>query len=492
MSFIEKRQIYFYTILTCFFCLMGNFQVLRLEAQTVEIRLGNQEISIQDMFEISVILSEPLKKHSGFPKISGFVQYGQKRDDRTTIVDGKAVRLYIYKQLYRPLQTGNTKVSAFKMRINGRSISHPSFKISVKKEGEIQDPILREFFSDGDKPLLTVESKAEAFFDITTDKKVVNMGEGFNLIMALYVKKEDVGHINFTSEIDLRKQKLFLLKKIKPKNCWEEKFSVGQPIVGKEVKINRKTYYQYVIFQATFFPLEAESITIPSVPFDVLKSRMIHRSSVATPIMDEIRKSYYSKEKTITVKPLPSHPLSGEVSVGMYELQERIQFAKVKDKERTTETGKNFAYVLRIRGEGNISAIRAPQPVSNEYFEFYPYSVAAERIKHDKNSVYGYRDFRYNIIPKKAGRYHLGDYISWVYFNTLTQKYDTLRSKIQFEAIGDEVAIYQADSLQTGLYAEIDPDNQLFSIYKGSNIDLVTNVSLLLLLSLTAFLTFKK
>jgi len=492
MSFIEKRKIYSYTILTCFFCLVGSFQMLKLKAQTLEIRLGSQEISIQDMFEISVVLSEPLKKHSGFPKIPEFVQYGQERDERTVIVDGKAVRLYIYKQSYRPLQAGQFSVPSFKMRINGKTTSHPSFKIIVKKEGEIQDPILREFFSDGDEPLLAVESKAEAFFDITTDKKEVVVGEGFNLMMAFYVKKEDAGHINFTSEPDRRKQKLFLLKKIRPKNCWEEKFSVGEPVVEEEVRINGKTYYRYVIFQATFFPLKAELITIPSLPLDVEKSRIIHSASVATPIMDEVRKSYYSKEKTITVKPLPSHPLSGEVSVGMYELQERIEFVKVKGKGRTTKTGKNFAYVLRIKGEGNISAIRAPQPVSNEYFEFYPYSVATERVEHEQNSVYGYRDFRYNIIPKKAGKYNLGEYISWVYFNTQTQKYDTLCSKIQFEAIGNQVATYQSDSLQTGLYAEIESDNQLLSINKGSNIDLVANISLLVLLSLTAFLTFKK
>jgi len=486
MSFLEKRQIYFYTILTCFFCLMGVFQLTKLEAQTPKIRLSSQEISTQDMFEISVTVSEPIRNYKGFPKIDGFIQFRKDKGERLAVLNGKAIRMSTLKVLYRPLQTGTFQVPAFKVTINGKSVRQKGFKITVKKEGEIQDPMLRNM---NDEPIEFVELKADVFFDITSNKKSVMVGEGFNVVMAIYVRKEDIDKVDFPNDLD--EQIGTLLKKIKPKNCWEENFGIMRPI-DKEVIIRGKRYWQYKVFQATFFPFNTDKIIIPSVPLDILRVKMARMPSAPMPIVRNVRKTYHSKEKTITVQALPTHPLSTEASVGRYELQERIQFAKVKGKERTTETGKNFAYVLRIRGEGNISAIRAPQPISNEYFEFYPYSVAAERIEHEQNSVYGYRDFRYNIIPKKAGKYHLGDYISWVYFNTQTQKYDTLHSKIQFEAIGDEVAIYQADSLQTGLYTEIKTDNQLISIHKRSNVDLVANVSLLILLSLTAFLTFKK
>ncbi len=485
MYFTVISNTFIRNVLLFLWCFFG-LSLTNLYGQHPKIRLGNTEISIDDMFEISVTLSEPIEKYKGFPQISGFVQYEKKRDEQIAVVNGKALRMSTFTVMYRPLAIGTYQVPSFTITVNDKSIKQKGFSIKVKKEGKLQDPMLSNFFGE---PIDFEEVKADVFFDITTDRTEVFVGEGFNVVMAIYVKREDVDNIDFPNDLD--RQIGSLLKKIKPKNCWEENFEILHPI-DKQVVINGKTYWQYKVFQANFYPLDATKIEIPSVPLEIIKIRMAKISSAITPIVDRMRKTYYSKSKTIIVKPLPPHSLSAEVSVGQYEIEERVQFSDKNIPSRTTETGKNFAYVLRIKGEGNISAIRAPQLISDDNFEFYPSSIIGERIERNQNSVYGYRDFRYNIIPKKPAKYDLGNYVRWVYFNTKMQTYDTLKSTIQFEAIGDEVEIYQADSLQTGLYADLQPDNSLINMNGTNYTDIFTNLSLLLLLGTTAFLTFKK
>lgn len=457
-----------------------------LIAQDPKIRIGKKEMSIHDMFEISVSITEPIRTYKGFPKISGFVQFRQEKDEQTIVANGKAVRMTNFKVMYRPSGVGTYRVPAFTITINGKSVRHKGFHIKVKKEGNVQDPMLRNFF---DEPVQFTELKADVFFDIKTDKKEIYVGEGLNVTMAIYVKYEDMNKIDFPN--DLSQQLSNILKKIKPKNCWEENFNITYPI-EEVVAINGKKYWQYKVFQASFYPLSAEKIIMPSVPLEVLKVQVAQLSSAFTPIVKHTRKAYHSKAKSVLVKPLPSHPLGNQSAVGHYEMEERIRFSNPQGQKRTTETGKTFAYVLRIQGEGNIANVHPPKPISDSNFEFYSSSVVGDRTERKQNTVYGYRDFRYNIVPKKPGKYDLGDFIKWVYFDTHTQKFDTLRSQIQFKVIGEEVEVYQSDSLQTDLETELRADNRLKDMNGVDYGNVFTNLSLFLLLGTTALVTFRK
>ena len=40
------------------------------------------------------------------------------------------------------------------------------------------------------------------------------------------------------------------------------------------------------------------------------------------------------------------------------------------------------------------------------------------------------------VIPKQPGKFVLGNYFQWIYFNVKTAKFDTLRSKIVISVVG--------------------------------------------------------
>ena len=75
------------------------------------------------------------------------------------------------------------------------------------------------------------EVEADAFLSLTTDKKSVYVGEGFNTTLAFYVSESNVADMRF---YELGRQLTEILKKIKPGNCWEENFNIEN--------INPKTY----------------------------------------------------------------------------------------------------------------------------------------------------------------------------------------------------------------------------------------------------------
>ena len=162
------------------------------------------------------------------------------------------------------------------------------------------------------------EGKADAMFSIQADKTEIWAGEGVNIIISFLVSDENQADLMF---YDIGNQLASIVKKIKPQNCWEENFGIEE-INARKVKVGKKNYTEYRIYQATLFPLVAKSFTIPSLKLNMLKSKG-SGSFFGAPAGEEI-KPFYSKPVTITVKDLPDHPLKGNVSVGVYSIEEKL------------------------------------------------------------------------------------------------------------------------------------------------------------------------
>lgn len=94
---------------------------------------------------------------------------------------------------------------------------------------------------------------------------------------------------------------------MKPSNCWEENFNI-ENIEGESVNIQGKGYTQYRIYQATYYPLNAESVVFPSVGLEMIKFKVAKNPSFFGQNRQEDFKTFYSKSKTVRVKELPPHP----------------------------------------------------------------------------------------------------------------------------------------------------------------------------------------
>jgi hypothetical protein len=217
-------------------------------------------------------------------------------------------------------------------------------------------------------------------------------------------------------------------KKITPSNCWEENFKISN-LNPEIVNINNKRYRHWKLYQAAFYPLNDESISFPSIDFDMIKYKVAKNQTFFGRSKKADNITFNTKPKTVTVKQLPPHPLKNQVPVGKYFLSEEIS-------DEQLNTGQSFTYEFTVQGEGNISAIDNPTVSESQDFDFYPPNIR-QNINRSNNIVRGSKSFTYYAIPNEPGDFNLGDYVSLVYFDPYEEKYDTLKSDIRLTATGE-------------------------------------------------------
>ncbi|WKN32822.1 BatD family protein [Porifericola rhodea] len=464
---------------------------LQSVAQEVSIELGPNEIGLNEQFTITVkIKDDRLRRYDDFPDIPGFEKAGISTSSSTNIVNGQVSSSQSVTQTYLPTREGTFKLSPFRMNVNDTQVSSSGSSITVgpARQGgrgnnpfDFNDPF-DDFFGRRNQPQEFVDVQDDAFLALSTDKDSVYLGEGFTTTLAFYVSDKNQAPLQF---YDLGKQLTDILKDIKPSNAWEENFNI-ENINGKPVSINGQNYTQYKIYQATFFPLNQDPIKFPEVGLKMIKYKVAKNPSFFGRRRQEDFKTFYSQPKQVYVKALPEHPLRERVAVGDYRLEEEIS-----DKELTT--GKSFNYTFKIVGEGNISAIEKPDIKSNDDFDVYAPSIE-QNISRRGNRVMGSKAFSYFAVPNEPGEYQLGKYFNWVFFNTSTQAYDTLRSDLALQVSGKSRKNDYISAQNVGtFYDRIDrTDNKLASLEHDGWLKIMANVLIIGMLALAGFAVFKK
>jgi hypothetical protein len=400
-------------------------------AQDIRLELGPDEIGSNEYFTITVTVNnDRIRSYDKFPEIEGFYKQGTSSSSSTNIVNGRASSTYSITQNYLPAAQGNFRLKPFTMVVNEQKIRSQGKPIKVgppiQRRQRYYDPF-EDFFGRRQEPRKQeyIDIEDDAFVGLTVDKEEVFIGEPFLFTFAFYVAETNRAPLQF---YDVGNQVIDIMKEIKPANCWEENFNI-ESIEGVRVNINGKYYTQYKLFQATYYPFNLDTIRFPSVDFKMIKYKTAKNYSFFGQNRKEDYKIYKSKPSAIVVKELPDHPLKNKVSVGNFMLSE-----KISDEELTT--GSSFDYRFSVYGEGNISAISEPILPETRVMDIYPPNIKMD-IRRGNGMVRGQKAFDYFILPNEPGTYELGDYFQWIFFNTEKGQYDTLRSEIVVEAIGE-------------------------------------------------------
>lgn len=467
------------------FCGTGAF------SQDIKIVLGPDEIGENQVWTITVtVQNDRLKNYGNFPDIEGFRKRGTSTQSTTNIVNGQISSSQSVVMNYLPIRQGTFTLPPFSMEINGQTISSPGKKVTVGAPVQQQqrDPFRSffdrnpadDFFGNNENEFIDV--KEDAFLALTTNKDEVYAGEGFNATLSFFVSDNNKAPLQF---YELGKQLSDILKKIRPGNCWEENFNI-ENIEGQSVTIQGKYYTQYKIYQATFYPLNTQPITFPSVGLEMIKYKVAKNPSFFGQNRKEDFKMFHTKVKTIKVKELPPHPLKDQVAVGIYKLEERMRSTDL-------ETGQSAAYEFNVYGEGNISSIERPMVTRDGNFEFYEPNVR-QNIHREKNRVTGTKSFSYYMIPKEPGSYNLGKYFQWVFFNPEEKKYDTLKSQLTVYVTGESKKNEAIQSSDLGtFYNKMETaDNNLHVMADMSWQKWAFNIFILVMLSASVYLVAKK
>jgi len=427
--------------------------------KNIQVELGPDQIGENQAWTITVtVTNERLTGHDNFPEIEGFRKRGTSTQSQTTVINGQISSTQGVVMTYLPMRQGTFNVPTFTIKVNNTPITVAGKKVVVGSPvaARTPDPFRSlfdpndDFFSRSEPEF--VDIKEEAFLALTTNKDEVYVGEGVTTSLSFMVADNNRAPLHFH---DLGKQLSDILKKLRPANCWEENFNI-ENIDGESVTINGRGYMQYKIYQGTFYPLNTQKITFPSVGLEMLKYKMAKNPSFFGQNRLEDYKTFYTKAKTVKVKNLPPHPMRDAVAVGNYRLEERLNAT-------TLTTGQSVSYDFGVYGEGNISSVDKPIIHNDDNaFEFYEPNVK-QNINRDNGRVTGAKTFSYFMIPREPGKYNLGNYFQWIYFNTSTGTYDTLRSKQVVNVSGESKKNQSIESSDMGsFYDNLDTaSNQL-------------------------------
>ncbi|SHO61923.1 BatD family protein [Algoriphagus zhangzhouensis] len=464
------------TLITSCLVLLCTFFTGILHAQEVEVELGPDQIGLNETFTIKIsVANEKIKSYDQFPDIPSFQKQGISQSSSMNVINGQVTSSNSIIQYYKPSKKGTFTLPAFSITINGNSFDFQGKTITVGDAVSSQglgggDPF-QDFFNRNTEEPEYIELDDEAFFSVTVDKEEIYAGEGFNITLAFYMSENNQAPFNFYKPGDQLDE---VLKKIKPTNAWEENYNISN-IEPEQVTINGKRWVRYKVYEATFFPFSDGKIEIPTIPWEMIKYRVAKNPTFFGANRQEDFKTFYSAPKTITVKPLPPHPLKNEVAVGQFQLRENFKDIEV-------ETGQGFDYSFGITGVGNINAINAPKLISSQNFNTYDPNVR-QQINRGYGRVSGIKEFNYYITINEAADVSLDKYFEWIYFDPARAVYDTLKPQAKVRVVG-ESKVNQAISSQRlgGIYDRINSEDNQF-LNEEYKYYFTTAINLLLLAS---------
>ena len=445
---------------------MFSFTTKAQQNTDVSLIIGEKNIALDDPFIVTVIVKlvgDAQTPNCIFPELPKFSKKSFLKSTARSFVNGQAVSTVTITQNYVAQKIGNFKVPNFKVNVDGTDLKSESFAVKVgkatnsntdKKGVNVQEssnaknpenPDKKEDFTDfiagNNNPELTnLNTKEDAFLSLSSSKSNPFVGEGFTVMLAFYVADNNPAEIQFDhNEIQIPE----ITKKIKSENCWEESFGITET-QQEQVTIKGKKYMQYKFYEATFYPLNNRPIVFPSVSFRLLKFTLEKNNQKKSSFI-----SFATLPFTIVPKELPAHPLKNQVSVGQFSWRESLDKYKIN-------TGKSVIYSLKISGDGY--NIKLPPIKNDSIFDFFPPKIIGDaEAQNDK--IITTKSFTFQIIPKRAGNFVLDKYFQWIYFNTDTEKYDTLKSTIALSVSGKPIET--ADTPTNGM-----------SVYEGlENVD---------------------
>ena len=408
----------------------------------VSLIIGEKNITLDDPFIVTVVVKfvgDAQTPESSFPDLPNFTKRGFSKSTSRSFVSGQPISTCTITQNYAAKKEGNFKVPSFKVTVNGSDLKSESFVVKVGKVANPEkklptnedtplskeNPDKKEDFTDfiegnTKSELDNLNIKEDAFLSLSSSKLNPYVGEGFTITLAFYVADNNTAEIQFDHN---EMQIPAIIKKIKPENCWEESFGLTET-QQSQVVIKGKKYTQYKFYEATFYALNNKPTNFPSVNFHLQKfiteKNGQKKASTVT---------FSTLPIKIVAKELPPHPLRNEVSVGQFSWKESLDKYKVS-------TGKSVSYRLQISGDGY--NIKLPQTKNDSIFDFFPPKiVSTANPQNDK--IITTNSLTFLIIPKRAGNFTLDKYFQWIYFNTNTEKYDTLKSKVILGVTGQTI-----------------------------------------------------
>jgi hypothetical protein len=386
-----------------------------LLAQSIDnvpsIELGQTNFPIERPFTISVVIpNSETRTTVAFPDITGFTKRGISTSVTPVEIAGKSVNNQVITQSYQARAPGRFLLQPFNITVNDETVRSEGAILIVQSSATASNA----------SSLASITPAGAAFLSLRASQSSIYAGEGVSITLSFFVADNYPYELMFQA---LDKQLQAITKKIRPANSWEENQPISE-LKPVPVVIKGKKFREYRLFQSTFFPLSNQSLRLPAVSLQLGR-----RPVIGPPTSQPETVGFTSKPIAVAVRSLPAHPLRGRVPVGTFQLEEGIERYHVT-------AGKSVRYTFSVSGKGNIATLPAPvllnEPTQADIFP------PEERytISHTGGKITGQKTFTYFIVPHQNGPIPLANRFQWIYFDTQTARYDTLRPHIVLQ-VGD-------------------------------------------------------
>ena len=294
--------------------------------------------------------------------------------------------------------------NALTIKVSGSSQGHSGNTTSPRQQRQQDnEPELRDAGSH--------ISGSDLFIKVSANKKRVYEQEPILLTYKVYTlvsltqlegKMPDLKGFH-TQEVDLPQQKSFKIETLN-----------GRPY-------RTVTWSQYVMF-----PQLTGKLTIPSITFNGIVVQQNRNIDPFEAFFNggsgyvEVKKQIIAPSIDIQVDPLPQRPANFSGGVGKFSISAQL------DK---TEAKANDPISLRVivSGIGNLKLIRQPQVEFPKDFDKYDAKIT-DKTKLTANGVEGSMIYDILAVPRHPGKFEIPP-IEFVFFNTATQKYETVKSE---------------------------------------------------------------
>lgn len=418
---------------------------INLHAQNrdgLAVQVGNKSITTSEHLVIYFTL--PVSDQAPvylFPEIANFKKLGVSRSKASLFQNGQVVQTQTFSQYYQPTTIGNFAVSSQDVQINGQLVSWDPFVVQVSEGAGNEEEETKEI----ELPDASLTKNNGAFFLVSSTMRTPFVGQEFTIKMSFYVPETNTTELIFDRN-DLQIPEL--IQQMRPRNCWEENFGLQSERVLK-VQFRGKKYTEYRFFQASYFSLDNHLIRIPTLNFRV------KQVSPGKGLERQVKNVYFKSAPFIIYpKALPVHPLAGKVPVGNFKLIESVS-------QKSIKTGQSVTYQTRLVGDGN-SILWDNREVESDYFvDFTP--VSTERsVVPIRDQMIGQKIDIFNISPEQPGQISLGKYFNWIFFNTVKERFDTLRASTILIVKGQPSDRFlRTDEEVGGVYNQIEKKDSL-------------------------------
>lgn len=296
--------------------------------------------------------------------------------------------------------------------VGGKSVS--SGPLTIKVSGTAQGNAHRQRQDDEGAEMRDAGSRisgSDLFIKVSASKRQVYEQEPILLTYKVYTLvsltqlRGDMPDLKsfYTQEMSLPQQKSFAVENVN-----------GRPY-------RTCTWSQYVMF-----PQMAGKLQIPSISFEGIVVQQNRNIDPFEAFFNggsgyvEVKKKIQAPSIDIQVNPLPARPTNFSGGVGRFNISAQLN---------KTETKANDPISLRVilSGTGNMKLIKQPEVKLPKDFDQYDPKIT-DKTKLTANGIEGSIIYDMLVVPRHPGKYEIPP-IEFVYFDTSTRTYRTIRSE---------------------------------------------------------------